>query len=93
MKCELGDSVFSVNSGVRQWCVLSPSFLNACINWVLGKFVDQGRCGTSVSNVKVTDLVFVDDDVLFAKSLKVMGMVLERLHEEARLMKLKIFLA
>lgn len=63
------------------------------MDWVLGKFVDEGRCRASVCNVKVTDRVFADDAVFLVKSLKVMGMVLKRLLEEARLMELKIILA
>lgn len=56
-----------------QGCVLAPSLFNNCTDWVLGKVTDQSRCGASVGNIKVTDLVSADDVVLLAASL----------HEEA----------
>lgn len=37
-----------------------------------------------LSNIKVTDVVFTDDDVLLEKSLEVLVMALEVLHEEAK---------
>ncbi len=65
VKCGSGISdFFNVNSGVRQGCVLAPSLFNTCIDWVLGKIVDQSHCGASVGNARVTDLVFADDAVL-----------------------------
>ena len=42
------------------------------------------HCGASVSNTEITDLVFADDSVIFAKSLEVLVMALEALNEEAK---------
>ena len=61
-----------------------PSLFNTCMDWVLGRVVDQSHCGASVSNKKITDLVFADDAVIFAQSLEVLVMALEALHEEAK---------
>ena len=33
---------FSVATGVRQGCVLAPSLFNVCMDWVLGRTVEQG---------------------------------------------------
>ncbi len=66
VKCGSGISdFFPVNSGVRQGCVLALSLFNTCIDWVLGKVVDQSHCRASVGNTKV----FADDAVLLAFSL------------------------
>lgn len=65
---------------VRQGCVLAPSIFNTCIDWVLGRTVDQNYCRASVSNTRVTD-IFTDDAVMFAEWLEVV--VLVSLHEEA----------
>ncbi|KAG0729032.1 tRNA (uracil(54)-C(5))-methyltransferase [Chionoecetes opilio] len=91
VKCGGGVSgFFPVNTGVRQGCVLAPSLFNACMDWVLGKVVDQSDCGASVGNTKITDLVFADDAVIFAESLEVLVMALEALHEEAKPLGLKV---
>ena len=52
-----------------------------CMDWVLGRVVEQGHCGASVGNTKITDLVFVDDA---AKTLDVLVMALEALNEEVK---------
>ena len=65
-------SFFHVNTGVRQGSVLAPAFFNTCMDWVLGRVVEQGHCGASVGNTEITDLVFADDAAFFAESLKVL---------------------
>ncbi|KAG0727885.1 Metaxin-1 [Chionoecetes opilio] len=60
------------------------------MDWVLGKVVDQSDCGASVSNTKITDLVFADETVIFAESLEVLVMALEALHEEAKPLELEV---
>ncbi|XP_076039380.1 uncharacterized protein LOC143024457 [Oratosquilla oratoria] len=77
-------SFFLVNSGVRQECVLALTFFNTCIDLVLDRVVDQCRCGASLGNTKVTDLVFADDATLLAEMLEILVVGLESLHREAR---------
>ncbi|KAG0721849.1 Mitochondrial ribonuclease P protein 1 [Chionoecetes opilio] len=84
------DSFFPVNTGMRQGCVLASSLFNTCMDWVLGKVVDQSDCGASLGNTKITDLVFADDAVIFAESLEVLVMALEALHEEAKPLGLEV---
>ncbi|KAG0713677.1 hypothetical protein GWK47_015678 [Chionoecetes opilio] len=60
------------------------------MDWVLDKVVDQSDCGASVGNTKITDLVLADDAVIFAKSLEVLVMALEALHEEAKPLGLEV---
>ena len=89
VKCGGGvSSFFPVNTGVRQGCVLAPSLFNTCMDWVLGRVVEQSHCGASVG--KITDLVFADDAAIFAELLKVLVMALEALHEEVKPLGLKI---
>ena len=73
VKCGAGvSSFFPVSTRVRQGCVLAPSLFNACMDWVLGRVVDQSHCGASVGNTKITDLVFADDAVIFAETLEIL---------------------
>lgn len=91
VKCGGGTSCFfPVNAGVRQGCVLAPSLFNTCMDWVLGRAVDQSHCGASVGNTTVTDLVFADDAVILAESLEVLVLALEALHEEAKPLGLQV---
>ena len=83
-------STFLVHTRVRQGCILAPSLFNTCKNWVLGKFVDQSHCGASVSNTKITDLVFAEDTVIFAESPEILVMAPEALREEVKPLGLQI---
>ena len=86
-------SFFPVNTGVRQGCVLAPSLFNTCMDWVLGRVVEQSHCGASAGNTEITDLVFVDDAAIFAESLEVLVVTLETLHGEVKPLGLKVSLA
>lgn len=61
--------------------VHAASPLNTCMDLVLVRVADQSRCGTSVGDIKVTDIVFV------VVALKVM--ILKVIHEEANPLGLK----
>ena len=80
-------SFFHVNMGVRQGCMLPSSLFNTCMDWVLGKVVNQSHCGASVRKTKFTNLVFADYAVIFAESLEILVMVLEALHEQEKLLE------
>ena len=73
-----------MHTGVRQGCVLAPLLFSTCMDWVLGNVVDQSHCGASVGNTKITELVFADDAVIFAESLKILAMALEAQHKEMK---------
>ena len=91
VKCGGGvSSFFHVNTGVRRGCVLAPSLFNTCMDWVLGRVVEQIHYGASVGNTKITDLVFADDAAIFVESLEVLVMALEALHEEVKPLTLKV---
>ena len=49
--------------------MLAPLLFNACMDWVLGRVVEQSHCGASVGNTEITYLVFADDTAIFAESL------------------------
>lgn len=42
-------------------CVLAKSLFHTCMDWVLGKFLDQSHCAVSLGNIVVTYLVFPDN--------------------------------
>ena len=84
-------SFFPVNTGMRQGRVLAPLLFNTCMDWVLGRVVDQSNCGAFVDNTKITDVVFADDAAIFIESLEVLVMVLEALYKEVKPLGIQIF--
>ena len=49
-------SFFPMITGVRQG-LLVLSLFNTCMDWLLGRVMDQSHCGASVSTIEITDLV------------------------------------
>ena len=58
--------LFSGVTGVRQGCVLAPTLFSTCMDWILGRMSERSSCGASFGNVKISDLDFADDAVIFA---------------------------
>ena len=52
--------------------------------------MDEIHCGVSVNKYKITDLVFIDDSVIFAESLEVLVMALETLQETVKPLGLQV---
>ena len=66
-----GDTIsdlFPVITGVHQGCVLASTLFSACMDWILGRMSERSSCGASFGNVKISDLDFADDAVIFAKT-------------------------
>ena len=64
-----GDTIsdlFPVVTGVLQGCGLAPTLFSTCMHWILGRISERSSCGASFGNVKINDLDFADDAVIFA---------------------------
>ena len=64
---------------MRQGCVLAPTLLNTCIDWVMGEIVGNINCGVSLGEARITDLDFAVDVLIFAGMLEVLLHALETL--------------
>ena len=70
MRC--GDTIsdlFPVITGVCQGYVLAPTLFNTCTDWILERMSERSSCRASFGNVKISDLDFADDAVIFAETL------------------------
>ena len=69
MRC--GDTtydLFPVVTGVRQGCVLAPALFSTCMDWILGRMSERSSCDASFGSVKISDLDFADDAVIFVET-------------------------
>ena len=74
--------LFPVVTGVCQGCVLAPTLFSACMDWILGRMSERSSCGASFGNVKISDLDFADDVVIFVETLDILWGALEVLNEK-----------
>ena len=74
--------LFLAVAGVFQGCVLAPTLFSAYMDWILGRMLERSSSCASFGNVKIADLDFADDAVIFAKTLDILLGALEVLNEE-----------
>ena len=53
------------------------------MDWILGRMSVRSSCGASFGNVKISDLDFADDAVIFAETFDIFLGALEVLNEES----------
>ena len=83
--------LFSVVTGVCQWCLLAPTLFTACKDWTLWRMWEISRCDASFGNVNISDLDFADNAVIFAETLDIFLGALEVQNEESELLGLQVF--
>ncbi|KAI8482551.1 hypothetical protein Bbelb_396990 [Branchiostoma belcheri] len=81
---------FTINSGVRQGCVLAPTIFNTAIDHVMAKTVSQSSCGASFGNVTISDLDYADDVAILAEVVQVLKHALEAMNLETQPLGLMI---
>ena len=52
--------------------MLAPTLFSACSDWILGRMSERSSCGASFWNVKISDLDFTDDAVIFPETLDIL---------------------
>ena len=53
------------------------------MDWIIGRMSERSSCGASFGSVKIFDLDFADDAVIFAETLHILLEALEVLKEES----------
>ena len=81
---------FPVSTGVGQGRVEAPTLFNTCMDWAMGRMVEDSGCGVSFGDVRVTDLDYADDAVTFAETLGLLVGALETLSSELEPLGLKV---
>ena len=60
------------------------------MDWILGRMSERSCCGASFGHVKISDLDFADDAVIFAETLNILLGALEVLNESSELLGLRV---
>ena len=82
--------LFPVVTGVQKGCVLAPTLFSACMDWILWRMSERSSCGALFENVKISDLDFREDAVIFAETLDILLGTLEVLIEESEALGLLV---
>ena len=75
---------------VRQGCILAPTLFNTCTDHELGRMSEKSGCEMSFGTVRITDLDFADDAVIFAETPEALSGALDLLSEEAEPLGLRV---
>ena len=70
--------------------MLAPTLFSTCMDWILGRMSERSSCGASFGNVKISDLNFADDAVIFAETLDILLGALVVLNEESEPLGLRV---
>ena len=60
------------------------------MDWILGRMSERSSCGASFGNVRISDLTFADDAVIFAGTLDILVGALKALNEETEPLGLQV---
>ena len=82
--------IFPVVNGVCQGCALAPTLFSTYMDWILGRMSERSSCGASFGNVKISDLDFTDDAVIFVETLYILLGALGVLNEESEPLGLQV---
>ena len=69
---------------------MAPALFSTCMDWILGRISERSSCGASFVNVKISDLDFTDDAVIFAETLEIILGALEVLNEQSEPLGLRV---
>ena len=61
---------------------MAPILFSTWMDWILGRMSERSSCGASFGNVKISDLDFTDDTVIFVETLDILLGALEVLNKE-----------
>nr|VZH91186.1 unnamed protein product [Spirometra erinaceieuropaei] len=75
---------FSIRSGVRQGCILSPVLFNYAIDWILGRVLRESDGVEFAPGHRLTDLDYADDTALLASSFGDLQSMVPRVNEVAK---------
>ena len=80
--------LFPIVTGVLHWVCTDPHTFQRLYGLDSGEDVGEISCGASFGKVKISDLDFTDEAVIFAETLDILLGALEVLKEELELLGL-----
>jgi len=82
--------VDTIETGVRQGCVLAPDSFATGVDWLLERTVDTGSTVVSFGPHSFSDLDFADDVALLAELLELLVPALDTMASEAASLGLEL---
>ena len=81
---------FSIETGVKQGCVIAPDLFNCVIDHLMRRLLSRCNLGIQLGEYQHTDLDYADDLAIFAPSAFVLQEALTILQEEANSVGMQI---
>ena len=83
MRCHDPNADYFLINTVREGCVLARKHFITYMDHVLGRMSEMLACGMSFPTIRITDLHFADDAVIFAETTEVPAEARKLLSEKA----------
>lgn len=80
----------AIRKGARQGCILSPMLFNIYSEYIMRGALENWNGGITVGGVKISNLRYADDTVLFASSAEELQELMGRLEKESTNLHLEI---
>ena len=75
---------FQIGKGVRQGCILSPSFFNFYAEYIMRNTrLDEAQAGIKIAGININNLRYADDTTLMAGSEEELKSLLMKVKEES----------
>ncbi|XP_069997659.1 uncharacterized protein [Penaeus vannamei] len=84
------ESAVKYSGGLSSFFPVNSTLFNTCVDLRIGRAI-QSHCGTTLSNIKVTDLDFAADDVILSETLESLVAALVVISNEAKPLGLQVF--
>ena len=81
---------FTISTGVRQGCIMSPMLFNLVLDWIMSKSILETDGIAATLSLLLADLEYADDIVVLAESERAAQIILDRISDNALMLGLRV---